>query len=126
MSWIYCNPNPKKKLVGDCVIRGVAILTGLTWDEAYDDIVTQGKIEKDMPSANAVLAEYMKLNGYTRKVLPDMCPNCYDVRTFCEEHPYGRYLLATGSHVVAAIDGDYYDAWDSGNEVPIYYWEKGW
>lgn len=37
----------------------------------------------------------------------------------------GRYLLALDQHVVAVVDGDYYDTWDSGNEIPIYYWMKG-
>ena len=27
-------------------------------------------------------------------------------------------------NVIAVIDGDYYDSWDSGNEVPIYYWKQ--
>ena len=56
-------------------------------------------------------------------MLPDQCPICYTVEKFCWEHPRGLFLLATGSHVVAVENGDYYDAWDSGNEVPIYYWE---
>lgn len=26
--------------------------------------------------------------------------------------------------MVSVVDGDYYDAWDSGKEVPVYYWHK--
>jgi hypothetical protein len=26
--------------------------------------------------------------------------------------------------VVTVQDGKYYDTWNSGNEVPVYYWEK--
>jgi hypothetical protein len=107
------------------VVRGIAILLNYSWDAAFDEIVLQAKYEADMPSSNAVLAAYLKRKGYTRHVLPDTCPNCYSVTDFCHEHPYGRYLLATGTHVVAVIDGNYYDAWDSGNETPIYYWKKG-
>jgi len=33
-------------------------------------------------------------------------------------------ILATGTHVIAVGDGNYYDTWDSGQEVPIYYWRK--
>jgi hypothetical protein len=33
-------------------------------------------------------------------------------------------MLATGTHVVAVIDGNYYDTWDSGDEVPIALWKK--
>ena len=40
------------------------------------------------------------------------------------DNPYGRYILATGEHVVAIENGDYYDTWDSGDEIPIYYWKE--
>lgn len=124
MSWVYCNPNPKRKSVGDCVVRGVAILMDCDWDTAFNELVAQAKHEADMPSANAVLAAFLKRKGFAKRVLPDTCPDCYSVWDFCYEHPIGRYLLATGTHVVAVINGDYYDAWDSGNEIPIYYWER--
>lgn len=53
-----------------------------------------------------------------------MCPECYTVADFCWDNPYGYYLLATGTHAVAVIDGDYYDTWDSGNESVAYYYER--
>ena len=28
------------------------------------------------------------------------------------------------SHVVCVEDGKYFDSWDSGNEIPLFYWEK--
>ena len=62
--------------------------------------------------------------GYNRYVIPNTCPDCYSVKQFCEEHPHGKYLLATGTHVVTCIDGDYYDTWNSGDEIPIYYFTK--
>ena len=67
-----------------------------------------------------------KKQGYSRFVIPNTCPYCYTVKQFCKDHPYGKYLLALDGHVVAVIDGDYYDTWDSGNEVPIYFWKKEW
>ena len=67
---------------------------------------------------------YLKRIGYIRKIIPNTCPDCYSVRDFCKEYPKGKYLLAMGNHTVTVIDGDYYDTWDSGNEVPIYYWTK--
>lgn len=45
------------------------------------------------------------------------------MQDFCEDFPDGTYLLALQSHVVAVIDGNYYDSFDSGHEVPLYYWE---
>lgn len=64
------------------------------------------------------------MNGFVRGNLPDTCPACYTLERFCKDFPVGTYLVATGSHVIAVIDGDYYDTFDSGNEVVTYYFER--
>ena len=79
----------------------------------------------DMPSINKVWDEYLRRYGFYRNVIPNMCPTCYTVLDFCRDHPTGKFVLATGSHVVAVVNGDYYDSWNSGNEVPIFYYRKG-
>ena len=124
MSYVFANPNPSRNLVGDCVIRGISLLVGEDWEDTFIDIALQAYSMHDMPSSNEVWGAYLKEKGFKRTVIPNTCPNCYSVKDFCIDFPTGKYLLATGSHVVAVIDGDYYDTWDSGYEVPMYYWEK--
>ena len=124
MAYVYYNPNPSGKRVGDCVIRGIAFVTEQTWDTTYIDICMCGFNMHDMPSSNNVWASYLYSVGFTRTLIEDSCPMCYTVAQFCEDHPDGTYLLGTGTHVVPVKDGDYYDAWESGKEVPIYYWER--
>ena len=124
MRYIFTTPNPKGALVGDCVIRAIAILTDATWDEAYIILISYGFEMKNLPNADTVWGAYLKDRGYTRHVLPTHCPSCYSVKDFCVEHPRGRFLLSTGTHVVAVIDGNYYDAWDSGDENPVLYWRE--
>ena len=79
----------------------------------------------DMPSSNAVWGSFLQKIGYVRKIIPNTCPECYTVKEFCMDNSRGKFLLATGTHVIAVINGNYYDTWDSGNEIPIYYWRKG-
>lgn len=122
--YVYFNPNPAGKSVGDCVIRALSAATGLHWETVYLRLMVQGYQMSDLPSANAVWGAYLKRCGYTRTALPDTCPECYTVRDFAEEHPRGTYILALSGHVVAVRDGDYYDAWDSGSETPLYVWEE--
>lgn len=124
MSYSFYNPNPSKKLVGDCTVRAISKILDQTWENTYTDLCSCGYEMKDMPSANAVWGSYLRSRGFRRYAIPMTCSDCYNIRDFCIENPNGKYVLATGTHVVAVEDGVYYDSWDSGNEVPIYYWRK--
>lgn len=68
--------------------------------------------------------EYLYRRGFDRYSVRNTCPNCYTVQDFCRDHPYGTYILKTHGHVVAVVNGDYYDTFDSGSDTVIYYWAK--
>ena len=120
--WIRCNPNPLGKQTGDCVIRAIAIATDQSWRETYRDLCEEGERLGDLPNSNPVWGNYLRKRGAEQFLLPESCPACISVRAFCERYPKGVYVIGTGSHAVAVIDGDYYDSWDSGAEVPTYFW----
>lgn len=120
----YKNKNKLGRIVGDCVIRAISTLLNQTWDETYIGIVIQGFISADMPSSDDVWGDYLFYKGYERCVLPHKCPDCLTVREFAERYDTGRYLLFVGGHVVAVINGKYYDTWDSGDKVVIYFFQK--
>lgn len=122
--FIYYNPNPQKNIVGDCVIRAISKITQQSWEKTYSDICDKGYELKDMPSSNEVWGAYLLEIGFIRNIIPNTCPDCYTVEDFCYEHPRGKYILATGSHVIAVENGNYFDTWNSGQEVPIYYFIK--
>ena len=122
--FIRFNPNPNGLYVEDCVIRAISIATGKSWDDVFIHVCLQAFVMKNMPSVNKVWANYLYSIGFTKFDLPNICPDCYTIRDFCYENPDGIFILATGSHVVAAINGDYYDAWDSGDEMPISVWRR--
>lgn len=123
MGYIYFNNNPLGKHIGDCVIRAISKATDSSWDDIYMDLVSYGYRMGDMPSSNSVWGQYLIDEGFTRMVIPNTCPDCYTIRQFLSDHPQGTFILATGSHVVTAIDGNIYDSWNSLSEIPIYfYW----
>ena len=125
MAFEYLNLNPSQKIVGDCVVRAVAAATGENWEKTYIALAFQGFLLKDLLNSDSVWGTYLLNSGFERHIIPDTCPSdCYTVADFAMEHPTGTYVLGTGSHAVAVIDGKYMDVWDSGNTIPIYYYEK--
>lgn len=121
----FFNPNPNGNLTGDCVIRACAIAQDKSWDEVFLELMAYSYDLKDMPSSNNVWGYYLHNNGYRRHNIPDICPNCVTIKDFVK-NSNGEYILGTGTHVVAVKSGGIYlDTWDSGNEIPIYYWKKG-
>lgn len=124
MPYVYYNPNPNGKNVGDCVIRAISKATNKGWESVYTGICVTGYSMCDMPSANCVWGAYLRDNGFVRDVVPNECPECYSVADFAREHPQGTYILALTGHVVCVKDGNWYDSWDSGDKIPMYYWER--
>lgn len=122
--WVEYNPSPVGAKVGDCSVRAVAKALGVDWERAYALIAFNGFQMGDVMSSNNVWGSVLRQYGFKRHNISNRCPDCYTISDFCADHPYGLYVLGTGTHVVTAIDGNYYDSWDSGNEIPIYYWSK--
>ena len=124
MAYISINPNPNGLYTGDCVVRALAYALDKSWYETYIGLAIQGLVDGDMPSSNRVWGDYLKNQDYEMKPIINNCTECYTVVDFCREHPKGKYILATGDHVISVKSGNYYDAWDSGRLNPIFYFEK--
>lgn len=122
--FVSYNPNPAGAKVGDCVVRALSKALGQDWEQTYIDLCVEGCLRCDMPSANAVWGAYLRRKGFEREIIPNTCPDCYTVEDFCADHPNGTYILALDGHVVSVVDGQYFDTWQSGREVPIYYWHR--
>ena len=120
--FIQVNPNPLQKSTGDCVIRAISILMDKTWDEIYLLLSVYGFEMKEWGNSNALWDAFLRDEGYVRNVIPDTCPICYTVADFCRDNPDGKFLLATGEHVLCVISGDHYDTWNSAMEHPIFYY----
>lgn len=120
--WMRVNPNPRRKEAADCVVRAICFALNMNWYDVYDDLCELGRRECNMPSADAVWGRYLQMRGCKPFLLPKNCPMCVTVDEFTKRYTKGRYIIGTGSHAVAVIDGDYYDSWDSGDEVPSYFW----
>lgn len=122
--WIKANPNPCRTETEDCVVRAIAIATDQPWKKVHWDLCTLSRSLCTMPSVNWLWGEYLKQCGFVQFLLPETCPECVTVRKFCRMYPKGTYIAGTGHHAVCIQDGNYLDAWDSGDERLTYFYKK--
>lgn len=123
--FVYYNPNPAGRIVGDCAVRAVAKALDIDWETSYNLICQAGFNMCDMPSSDSVWGAVLRQNGYYRITIPsDGYSDYYTAQMFANDHPHGTYILGFGGHVATVVDGMIYDAWDSSNEIPQYYWYR--
>lgn len=120
MGYVYFCNNPKGKcIIGDCVIRAISKALHTSWDSVYIDLVMQGYSMKDMPSSNEVWGAYLRSKGFRKYSMP----TTYTIDEFSKLHNKGTYVVGTGTHAVC-VEGDYFDTWNSGDEIISFYWER--
>lgn len=122
--WLNYNPNPKTDKANDCSIRAYCAAENLKWDDAYDIACQYGKLNYMMPNdskncANILTEEF----GYTYHKLKKE-EKGQTVKEFAINHPEGIYVLDLPKHLVAVLNGEYYDSWDSGDKKIKGYYER--
>lgn len=122
--YIPYNPNPANRRTDDCVIRAVAKVLDIPWERAYIMLSVKGLEMYAWGNSNDVWGSLLRENGFVREIIPNTCPDCYTIEDFCRDNPTGTYVLGTGTHAVAVVDGNYYDTWQSGEQTPIYVYRK--
>ena len=128
--YVYFQPNKKdlKDKYGDCTIRALSKALNISWIEAFDKQIPLCR-EAQAPNVFAVPIkirnEFMKKLGFTYSgVSNKRGSHRPTVDTFTKSHPKGTYILSLAHHVVASVDGKYYDTWDCGDCCLYGYWEK--
>ena len=120
--WIKANPNPAGKSVPDCVIRAVCIALNKPWLEVSDELYNVARSEYSVTCDDHVWGKYLYILGFEPFLLPYPCPKCITINEFTKYYPSGVYIIGTGSHAVAVIDGNYFDTWNSGAETVSFFW----
>lgn len=119
----YLNKNPLNLNTGDCVIRAISTVLDDSWDNVYVDLSRKGLSMFRILTDNGVWGAFLRDKGFIRGSVDNSCPACYTIRDFAFDNPEGAYVLGTGNHAVALIDGTYYDTSDCGDETVLYYWK---
>lgn len=122
--YTFYQPNPAGATTIDCTVRALTKALDLPWDDAYLLLVSAGYDLKLMPTSASLWGYVLHQKGWKRHVVPDTCPYCYRFRDFVRDHPEGRYVLASGDHVAAVVDGVLFDSWNSEDEILQMYWSR--
>lgn len=127
MSYRFYNPNPLHKRTTDCVIRALSKALHMDWEQVYVNAAMQGFDFAEMPNTGHVWRALLRRMGFRSYAIPDTCPDCYTVEDFAKDHTEGTFVLAIGgviNHVVCVENGDWYDTFDCGDEIPFFYMRK--
>lgn len=126
----YYQPNKKdlKDEQGDCSIRAITKFFGITWLEAFDELITYARQTQKMVNSldNIHLLMDSKKIPYVKCYKPKDKKKT-TVMDFAKSNKSGTYILYVrvgyGTHLVCVKDGNYYDTWDCGDRIVYGYWE---
>lgn len=127
MAFRFYNPNPKHRRTTDCTVRALCRVLGMDWEQAYINLFSRGLEMSEMPEVGTVFKSVLRDHGFRMHIVPDSCPDCYTVADFAKDHPEETCVAAIDgrtNHVVAVVNGDWYDTWDSGEETVSFFMRK--
>lgn len=119
------NKNDPGCKYGDCVIRAFAKALGMDWLQVFDELVWVARGYQCMPNNKTCFEEYLKGKGFTYQGISNKKGTKRPtVESFAREHKDGTYVLIVANHVVAVVDGIYYDTFDCGHKCLYGFWKK--
>lgn len=128
--YVYYQPNQKsiKDDYGDCTIRALSKALNCTWLEAFDaqiPICRREQVSNIFSAPARVRKKLLTELGFSYTGISNKRGSKRPtVASFAEEHKTGTYILNVANHVVACVDGKYYDTWDCGWCSLYGYFEK--
>jgi hypothetical protein len=127
-----------KGKTGDCVVRSIAIATGLPYQQIYDKVNELAKRERTgsrkRGKSNARTGVY---KGTTHKLLESLgwrWTPTMEIGSGCKVHlradelPPGRLIVSVSGHLTTVIDGvirDTHDPSRRGRRCVYGYWQRG-
>ncbi len=125
----YYQPNDKdlKDKTGDCQVRALSKALNISWLEAFDLTIPicrrlqtytifDGNHEKTVEAMQDLGFVYTGVSNKKGTKRPT-------VKSFAASHKSGTYILKVSHHVVACVNGEYFDTWDSGHKSLYGYYE---
>ena len=123
----YYNANTNNSRVGDCTKRALSFAYGLSYDDVSKEMNhIKRSLRQSTYQSDAVWRRFVSDHGDTVQPIGN---EDITVSEFAEQHPTGSYVLdvgkkssdRVGTHLVAVVNGDIYDTWNSQGWYIKYY-----
>ena len=122
------NLNPKGRKTGDCSVRALAGVLGITYDDALDLQIQEVKKSYYDSSSRQTMERVLKKYGYTKKAQPKYNGNKYQVREmdkWLSKKELENGVVVNVRHHYVFIKDDYYqDICDTGRMTVGNYYSK--
>lgn len=128
--WVYYQPNDKdiKDEYGDCTIRALTKALNCTWLDAFlktIPICIREQVSSVFGAPPKIERELMTELGFDYTGISNKAGTKRPtVEKFAKDHPEGTYIANVAHHVVAVVDGKYYDTWNCGYKSLYGYYTK--
>lgn len=123
----YYQPNKKdiKDNYGDCVIRALTKVLNMDWQQVFDLLVPIAKEFQCMPNTPIAYEKLLTNSEFVYTGISNKKGTKRPtVESFAKSHKQGTYILRVAHHIVALVDGIYYDTWNCGSKSLYGYWVK--
>lgn len=125
--YMHFNPNDKDKKdeQSDCVIRALCKVMNKTWLEVFDELLPSARELQCMPNSKPCYEAFLLNHGFVyQEISNKKGTKLPTVDSFTKDHKEGVYVLRATHHIIALVDGNFYDVWDSGDCCLYGYWKK--
>jgi hypothetical protein len=110
----YFPSQKKKDVAGDCVIRSIAITTGLDYMEVWNKLFELGTEIGQLPNDQTTYTKFLNSMGIRKlPTLKDLNGKKYRLHSF--PLTKGKYIIHTTNHLTTVVNGVVNDTWDCRN-----------
>lgn len=130
--YVFYNPNPKQRYHKDgtpmkwkqcdCTVRALCKVENSNWESVYKLLVGIGLKNYMMPNDPDLLSIAFTEMGYIRHTFKNT--ERIPLKKFATKFKSGSFLAMMPGHIVAVVNGKYYDVFDTGDSYITSYWEK--
>lgn len=106
----YYNNNPLGRHVNDCSVRAIALATGKSWDQTYQELSNYARKQGITFSEVEFIDQH--LSEQYKKYCTKQQDKVITIGDFANLKLPGRWLCTMGSHITCVIDGTIYDTFD--------------